>query len=146
MSAFVNPDSTEELTFPEQCPPKPDGSAYHEQDTVTIRTDFAYGDILFVRKMGQATPGILWDDEAATIGLLYRAITAWSFVHEDGTPVDVGIATIRLLREHIAEQIAEKADEHFQRARGELPNSSSVPSVASPSVTGSASSKRRKKR
>ena len=142
MSAFVDTESVEVLTFPEMCAPKADGSAWHGEDTITIGTELSYGDILHVTKLGQSTIGIIWDTELATLGLLNRVIRSWSFVHADGSAVPVGMATIRLLRENVADRVAERADELFTAARAKLPNAPSVPSPASPSATANASSKR----
>jgi hypothetical protein len=147
MSAFVDPDATEVIDLArEYCPPKPDGTAYHDHDTVTVKTEYAYGDLLFITKLGQATPGILWDNENATLGLLSRAIRGWSFVHEDGEPVDVGLPMIRLLHTEVADKVAEVADRHYTASTATLPNPSSDPSVASAAATPGGSRKRKPKR
>jgi len=146
MSAFVNPEAEEVIDLDrEYCPPKPDGTAYHDHDTVTVKTEYAYGDLLFITKLGQATPGILWDNENATLGLLMRAIRGWSFVHDDGTPVDVGMATIRLLHTNVADKVAEVADRHYTASTTTLPNASSAASPEQPSAKPRMSRKRRTK-
>lgn len=147
MSAFVDPDAFEVVDLAhEYCPPKPDGSAYHDHDTVEVRTQYAYGDLLFVTKLGQGTTGLMWDNEAATLGLLARAIRGWSFVHNDGSPVDIGLATIRLLHADVADKIAEVADRHYTASTVTLPNVSSAASPDSPPATPSASPKPRRRR
>jgi hypothetical protein len=147
MSAFANPDATEVIDLDrEYCPPKPDGTPYHDHDSVTVKTDYSYGDLLFVSKLGQATPGILWDNEMATLGLLSRAIRGWSFVDDEGKPVEIGLPMIRLLHAEVADKVAEVADRHYTESTTTLPNVSGAPSPASSPESRSASPKRKRKR
>jgi hypothetical protein len=145
MSIFVDEDASETIDLDrEYCPPKADGSQYHEHDTVTVRTGYGYGDVLAINKMGHTNPGLLWDAEMATLTLLSRAIRAWSFVNEAGEPVPVGVPMIRLLPAPVGEQIAEVADKYFQASQGPLPNPSGAPSR--PSSPESLSALAKKKR
>lgn len=132
MGAFVDESADEVITLDrEYCQPKPDGSAYHEVDTVSVRTEWGYGDMLAINKMGSGNPGLLWDAELGTLTLLARGITAWSFVDKDGKPVPIGMPMIRLLAPAVADRVAEVADRHYTAATAELPNPSGAPSQPS---------------
>ncbi len=132
MSAFVNEQATVVVDLErEYCPPKPDGSRYHDHDTVTVRTEYGYGDVLQVNKMGNANPGLYWDSEAATLTLWSRAITAWSFVDDKGEPVAVGIPMMKLLDDRIGDRVGDVINDHYGKARDELPNPSGDPSPPS---------------
>lgn len=132
MGAFVDESADEVITLDrEYCQPKPDGSAYHEFDTVSVRTEWGYGDMLAINKMGSGNPSLLWDAELGTLTLLARAITAWSFVDKEGKPVPIGMPMIRLLDPAIADQIAAVADRHYTEATSQLPNPSGAPSQPS---------------
>lgn len=132
MGAFVDESADEVIMLDrEYCEPKPDGTHYHEFDTVSVRTEYGYGDMLAINKMGSGNPSLLWDAELGTLTLLARAITAWSFVDKEGKPVPIGMPMIRLLAPGVADRLAEVADRHYTAATGQLPNPSGAPSLPS---------------
>jgi hypothetical protein len=147
MSAFVNESADEVITLDrEYCDPKPDGTPYHEVDTVSVRTQYGYGDMLAINKMGSGNPSLFWDAELGTLTLLARAITAWTFVDSDGQPIPIGMPMIRLLDPAVADRVAEVADRHYTAATSQLPNPSGAPSQPSSPERSSASANRAARR
>lgn len=119
MSAFVDSEATEDIDLPWcVCPNKP-----HDHDTVTIRTQFGYGDVMQLAKVHTSAGKV--DPMAERAKLLELGIRGWSFVGEDGAPVPVGLPMILLLRPSIIEPIAEAIDDAWQKSDEPLPNASS---------------------
>jgi hypothetical protein len=127
MGAFVDEEAVVEIDLErEYCPPKPDGTAYHEHDTVTVRTEYGYGDVLRVNNAGNANPAMIWDSETATLALWSRAIKAWSFVDAEGKPVPVGIPMMRLLDDAIGDKVGDVINDHYRKVKEDLPKPSAV--------------------
>ncbi len=118
------------------CPESP-----HDHDEVMVRTQYGYGDVKAVRKMGFANPALTWDEELADLTMMARSVVSWTFVLTDGTPLPVSLATIRLLPIEVGEAILEKANEHFEASR--LPNASGARSQPSSQASSGAAKKRR---
>lgn len=120
-------------------------NAPHDHDEVSIRTEFGWGDVKAVRKMGLANPGLSWDEELADLTMMARAVSSWTFVTSSGEPVPISLATLRLLPIEVGEAILEKANEHFEASR--LPNASGARSQPStPASSGARTKKRSSKR
>lgn len=125
MSAFVDLEATEEFALSECfCPGTP-----HPNDTVTLRKEWSYSDILALGKVHTDLGRI--DPQAERAKLLELGIVGWSFVGKDGEPAPVSLAMILLLKPSIIEVVAERIDELFDASR-ELPNRSGGQSQPSP--------------
>ncbi len=138
MSAFVNPTLTEPIEVACPCPPHVNGNPRHEQDTILIRALLHYGDLQAISRAGSMFG--VWDSESATLKLMELGILSWTFTDDDGQPVEVQPAMIRLLDPSIAEPIQAALDERFQEAmkRKQLPNGSGGRSAqSSPATTAS---------
>jgi hypothetical protein len=122
------------------CPGTP-----HDHDEVHIRTEFGWGDVKAVRKMGLANPGLTWDEELADLTMMSRAVTSWTFVTSSGEPVPISLATLRLLPIEVGEAILNTANENFEASR--LPNASGARSQPSiPASSGARTKTRSPKR
>lgn len=118
MSAFVQPDATEDFALSEcHCPGTP-----HDHDTVTLRTEFAYADLMALGKVHTDLGRI--DPLAERAKLLEIGIRGWSFVDDEGEPVPVSLPMILLLKPQIVEPIAVHIDELYQASTEPLPNGS----------------------
>lgn len=118
---MIDPDATEVIELPwEVCKPKADGTRWHEKDTVTIRTEYGYGDTIELARV-HTNAGRL-DPLAERLKLLEIGTRGWSLVNADGEPVPVGPATLLLLPPKAGAFIAEQIDVRFQAGDAELPN------------------------
>ena len=132
MGAFIEEEAVEIVPLErEYCDPKPDGSAWHEHDTVTVRTQYSYGDELRINKVGNANPGLYWDSEAATLTLFQIGITDWSFVDRSGEKIPIVLPMIRLLDERIGSAVGAVLNDRYEAARAALPNPSGALSLPS---------------
>ena len=140
MTAFADPAATAVVDLDTcHCPNQP-----HDHDTVTIRTQFGYGDIMDLGRVHTNAGRI--DPLAERAKLLELAITEWSFVGEEGEPVPLGLPMILLLKPSIVEPIATAIDDAWQAANVPLPNGSSGRSRGSSPVTLPASTNRAQRR
>lgn len=121
------------------CPNSP-----HEHDEVQIRTEYGWGDVKAVRKMGFANPALNWDEELADLTMMQRAVTSWTFVTANGESVPISLATLRLLPIEVGDAILAKANEHFEASR--LPNASGARSQPSTPESSGAETKTRSRR
>jgi hypothetical protein len=136
MSAFANPESTQVVDLDTcYCP-----NNNHDHDTVTIRTDFGYGDIMTLGRVHTDAGRI--DPMAERAKLLELAIVSWSFVGDEGEPVPLGLPMILLLKPSIVEPLAEAIDDAWQAATVPVPNGSSGRSRPSSLATLPASTNR----
>jgi hypothetical protein len=140
MTAFADPAATAVVDLDScYCPNEP-----HDHDTVTIRTQFGYGDIITLGRVHTEAGRI--DPLAERAKLLELGIVEWSFVGEEGEPVPLGLPMILLLKPSIVEPIAEAIDDAWQAATVALPNGSSGPSLPSSPETVPASTNRAQRR
>lgn len=118
---MIDPDATAVIDLPwEVCKPKADGTRWHEHDTVTIRTEYGYGDTVQLARVHTLAGRI--DPMAERVKLLEIGVRDWSLVDADGKPIPVGAATILLLPSKVGEFIGERIDEFYATADDELPN------------------------
>jgi hypothetical protein len=125
-----DPNATQTIELPwELCKPKPDGSRWHEHDTVELRTEYVYADTLQLANVhaqaGRIDPG------AERYELLKIGIRGWSILDTNGMPLDVGAATILMLPPTAGSWIAERIDEFYIASDVTLPNPSSGQSAPS---------------
>lgn len=140
MSAFIDPAATAVVDLSAcYCPATP-----HDHDSVTIRTEFGYGDVLTLASVHTAAGRL--DPMAERAKLLELAIRDWSFVDADGEPVPVGLPMILLLREDIVAPVAQAIDEAYQKATEPVPNASSGRSQPSSPESSTASPNRATRR
>jgi len=140
MTAFANPAATAVVDLDTcYCPNEP-----HDHDTVTIRTQFGYGDIMDLSRVHTNAGRI--DPMAERAKLLELAITEWSFVGEEGESVPLGLPMILLLKPSIVEPIAEAIDAAWSAATVPVPNGRSGQSRGSSPVTLLASTNRAQRR
>lgn len=105
------------------CPPKADGSARHEEDTVTLRERLSFRQALAIRNAVR----LLYDgDLAPTEGEILATLTeeyirfgveSWSFVGDDGKPAPVtryNVQEILLTHDFAAETVGDAADALYQ--------------------------------
>lgn len=119
MSAFIDPDATRVVELPEcYCPNTP-----HDHDTVTIRAQYGYGDVLTLASVHTAAGRI--DPMAERAKLLELGIREWTFTDSSGDPVPIGLPMILLLREDIVAPIAAAIDDAYQQSTPPVPNPSS---------------------
>lgn len=136
MSAFVNPESYSGLDVPCPCPPRDNGEARHDHDTVMLRTRLHYGDLQAVSRAGSILG--VWDKESATLKLMEIGIGSWTFVNDDGKEVEPSTAMIRMLDPGIAQKIQDELEARYIEAqeRQQVPNGSSGRSdPSSPAIT-----------
>jgi len=139
MSAFVNPDATTDVAR-ERC--YCSGSP-HEHDTVTIRTQYGYGDLL---ELGRVHANGRIDPMLERAKLLELGIKSWSFVDDKGQPIPVGLPMILLLQQDVVQPIAVAIDEAYQASDPPVPNPSSGRSAPSSPASSTASPNRATRR
>lgn len=153
MPAKIDRDATATIDFPCPC----DGSP-HEVDSVTIRSQYGYGDLLDVQASAMRYVPVKQDDGTVTLqsihdstlehyALLEMAVQSWTFL--DGTePLPVTPAAIRALRPDIGEAIATEVNGHYLASiKGQtLPNPSSGQSQPSSLASLTASPNRAQRR
>lgn len=136
MPAFIDPDAREVVELSECfCPGTP-----HEKDTVTVKAQYGYGDLIELAKV-HAVAGRI-DPMAERAKLLEIAITDWSFVDKDGEPIPVGLPMILLLNQSIVGIVAQRVDQLYQESAPPLPNPSSGRSQPSSQASSTASPNR----
>lgn len=125
--AFVDPEATEEFEVcrPCICPNSP-----HEADIAILRTEFGQGDIDELTKATMPAPG-MFDVSGPNWRLLQIGVKDWSFTNGTGKKVPVDDENLKLLKPAIATKITERLDEHYTKAKAELPNASGAPSLRS---------------
>lgn len=124
MPAFIELATTEDVELDGcYCPGQP-----HPRDTITIRTEYGYGDVLELARVH--THGRI-DPMGERAKLLELAIVRWSFVDDGGAPVPVDMPHILRLRQGLVEPIVLRVDEHYERSRSAVPNGSGGPSAPS---------------
>lgn len=139
MSAFIDLEATEDFALSAcHCPDQP-----HDHDTVTIRTQYGYGDLLELSKVH--TFGKV-DPMGERAKLLQLAIVGWSFTDAAGEPVPVDLPHILMLRQDVVEPIVVRVDEHYESSRAPVPNGSSGPSAPSSQAKVPASPNRAQRR
>lgn len=162
MSAFIEPDKTQVIPLQAHhggcerkrkknplpdctCPPVCycPGTPHH-QDTVTIRTEYGWGDLLELSRV-HTIAGFI-DPMGERARLLELGIAAWTFVGSDGEPVPLGLPMILLLKQSIVEPIAEAIDEAYRASDVPLPNPSSGRSQPSSPESSTASPNRATRR
>ena len=120
------------------CPGTP-----HERDTITHLGDVGYDDIVAIARAstrnhvttdakGNPTLMTFQDPFLEQIAVIERLVVAWTFLDEKGEPVPLNP---KRLREALAEPLAQKLDEIYQRARKPVPNPSGGPSPAPSQVS-----------
>lgn len=140
MSAFINPEATQVVDLPTcYCPGSP-----HDHDSVTIRSQYGYGDVLELAKVHTAAGYI--DPMAERARLLDLGIKSWTFVDDKGEPVPLGLPMILLLRSEIVEPIAVAIDAAYSASDVPLPNPSSGRSQPSSPASSTASPNRATRR
>ena len=153
MSARIDPEATDTIEFPCPCEGSP-----HEVDTVTVRSEYGYGDLTEIQrkslrfvpidKDGETQVVTISDPEAEHFALLEIGVKAWTFLEDDGSPMELSLPNIRTLRDDIGNTIADRINALYLAAkeRQQLPNPSSGRSPASSSETSSASTNRAQRR
>jgi hypothetical protein len=139
MSARIDPDATETIEIPCPCEGTP-----HEMDTVTVRSEYGYGDLTDIQrkclmfipahnKDGSAAIVTVTDPEREHFALLEIAVKAWTFLEDDGTPTLLDEKSIRTLRDDIGNTIGARVNALYLDAlkRQALPNPSGEPSPPS---------------
>jgi hypothetical protein len=140
MPAFIDPEATKVVDLPAcYCPESP-----HDHDTVTIRAQFGYGDVLELARVHTSIGHI--DPMAERAKLLELGIVSWSFVDKSGEPVPLSLPMILLLHSEIVEPIAEALDLAYQESAPPLPNPSSGRSQPSSRASSAASPNRAQRR
>jgi hypothetical protein len=120
-----DPNATQTVDLPwELCKPKPDGTRWHEHDTVELRTEYVYADTLQLAGVSLQS-GAFIDSMAERYELLKIGLKGWSILNPDGTPLDLGPATILMLPPTAGGWIAERIDEFYSASDVTLPNPSS---------------------
>lgn len=139
MPAFIDQEATRVITLPEcYCPGTP-----HDADTVTIRSQFGYGDVLELASVHTRAGRI--DPLAERLKLLELGIKGWSFVNEEG-PVPVDTSMILRLSKEVSEVIVNALDESYAGSTEPVPNPSSGPSRPSSQGRSTASPNRAQRR
>lgn len=132
MPAKVDREATATITLPCPC----DGSP-HETDTITIRSQYGYGDLMDVQANAVRYVPVKQDDGTVTIqplndatlehyALLEMAVKDWTFL--DGEePMPVTPQNLKALRPDIGEAIATEVNGHYlESIKGQtVPNPSS---------------------
>jgi hypothetical protein len=138
MSAFIDPEATEVVDLPVcYCPGAP-----HDHDTVTIRTQYGYGDLLELTRVHMN--GRL-DPMAERAKLLELGIKGWSFTDEEG-PVEVNPRNILRLSQAVVEPIVTAIDLAYNSSTPPVPNASSGRSQPSSPARSTASTNRATRR
>ncbi len=105
-----------DVTIPCPCPPKADGTARHESDTVTLREPLSFRERLSLRQTikwaKEVTPDISDGELLAVLTEAYclQGISAWTLVDEKGRKVDPSRVAIRDFLEAHDEQAMAVAD------------------------------------
>lgn len=133
MSAKVNTSATEDIEF--ECPCE---GAPHEKDTVTVKSQYGYGDLTDIQakclrfipvKQDDGTTQIqaISDPAAEHYALLEVAIQGWTFLEDDGSPIPVSADNIRALRDEIGNAIGARVNALYleSKRRQLVPNPSS---------------------
>lgn len=153
MSAKINLDATDQVEIPCPCEGQP-----HEVDTVTLRSEYGYGDLTEIQRKsirfvpieqnGQTQVVTVSDPEAEHYALLGLGVKAWSFLEDDGSAMEVNEANIRALRDDIGNTIATRINALYLAAkeRAQLPNPSGGPSPHSSPEKSPASTNRATRR
>ena len=136
MSAFIDRAATDRLSLPCVCEGAP-----HGEDEIVIRSEYGYGDLTDIQSRSirlipnADASGVVavTDPESEHYALLQTAIVSWTFVADDGSPIEVTLDNIRALREDIGNLVAVRANALYLAAkkRATLPNPSSGPSAPS---------------
>lgn len=99
------------------CPPHPDGSARHEQDTFKLRDTLGFRDAVTYKKTVQMHSGQPAEMLAAMTALhLFTGIEAWSLTDAKGYAIPVDrdtIETVLMPELDVAMQIADTADDLY---------------------------------
>lgn len=149
MSAKIDRAATDTITFDCMCEGTP-----HDEDTVTLRSEYGYGDLTdiqskSIRIIPQGDKMVaLTDPESEHYALLQVAIVSWTFLEDDGEPMEVNLDNIRALREEVGNAIGARANALYLAAkkRSAVPNGSSGPSLPSSPARSPASMNRAQRR
>lgn len=153
----INPESTTEIEVPCVCLLDSGGLA-HDTDSVTVRDQFGYGDLIDIQ-----TKGMRWVQVETDAGpqvqpvlhpggehfaLLEISVKAWTLVQPDGSPLPITSQSIRLLPEDTGSLIAVRVSELYESSKKgrTLPNPSGGRSQPSSPESSAASPNRAQRR
>jgi hypothetical protein len=129
----IDPNSTYSLTVPCICRAE-DGSWQHSSDTVSVRDQYGYGDLIDIQTKaikhvavevkGEQQIVAVMDPGKEHFALLEVAVRNWTFTNPDGAPLPVGVPQFRRLPEEVGNLIALKASELYEASKKgqNLPN------------------------
>jgi hypothetical protein len=146
---FIEPESTEDVQTRCLCPPNEDGTPRHESDTVAVRDQYGYGDLLDIQKAslrfipgvdkdGNATMRTVSDPVEEHLALLNIGIKRWTYELANGNPRPVAPITVRTLPEDVGDVIAKRINALYEASKPPVPNVSGAPSPASSPESSSA--------
>lgn len=142
---MIDPEATEVVPLPwELCKPKPDGSRWHDSDTVTVRTEYGYGDTVELARVHTDAGRI--DAMGERVKLIEIGLKDWSLVGPDGAPIPVTLDNLMRLPPNAGQYIAQQIDERFSASDVPVPNDSSGRSQPSSLASSTASPNRAQKR
>lgn len=133
MSRFADPSATAVLVLPGgcQCPGSP-----HEADEWTYRTELGDSEQKRAAIAGFDLDTAKVDWIAAQDKLIEVASVRWNLVDDDGDPVELSVATIRLLDQATRDAMAEAVDAAVTASQKPLPNASAARSPSSSRASG----------
>ncbi len=153
----IDPESTSTFDVPCVCP-KEGGGLWHEKDTVTVRDQYGYGDLIDIQTKsirfvpveikGETQIVSVADPGREHFALMDVAVKEWTFCDKAGEPVLVEMESFRRLPEDTGNLIAVKVNaiyEAFKKGQT-LPNPSSGRSQPSPRGSSTASPNRATRR
>ena len=127
----INPDSTVPVEVPCICT-REDGTFHHDTDTVQVRDQYGYGDLIDIqtKAIKYVSVEVKGEDKIISVmdpgkehfALLEVAVKGWTFVNPDGSPLPVGTPWFRRLPEDVGNLIALKASELYEASKATVPN------------------------
>lgn len=134
---MIDPAATHPVEVRCLCPGAP-----HPSDTITVRSEYGYGDALKLAKAAvqyrvvqnkKGEPVVLPYEDAflQEEALLALGVKAWTLLDADGNPVPVGLPTILLLPPDVGEQVSTAINALYEASKVPVPNGSGAPSRAS---------------
>ena len=150
----IDPESTTDIEVPCIC--LTDAGLAHQSDTVAVRDQYGYGDLIDIQtksiryvpieKNGTTEIASVFDRGLEHFALLSIAVKSWTFVTRDGSPLPVSVESFRRLPEETGNLVALRINEIYEASREQmrLPNPSSGRSQGSSPESSAATSKRKR--
>ena len=126
MAIQIDPESSVPVEVPCICA-KEDGTFHHVSDTIQVRDQYGYGDLIDIQTKaikyvsvevkGEEKIVSVMDPGREHFALLEVAVKSWTFVNPDGSPIPVGTPWFRKLPEEVGNLIALRASELYEASK-----------------------------